>query len=250
MVVTDGLSFINQLKKTKKITYTPKSPALHASFLSHFDPSSYQATLDCTDAQLCADQFYLNTLHALNTFYPTRSITVSDHDPPFVTPEIKSLLRKKNHLMNKGHTTEASSIADKIGKIIARANSTRLSHIDPRQGTKTVWEEVARLQRPKSSPILPKSITPDFLNLHYSSISTDPNYSWQAHNYFDWGVSGRTTSFSHSWYSIPHCWSAISFPHGFFTLVLQSFPNHWPISLTSPYSKPLFPHNGSLQLYI
>jgi hypothetical protein len=177
VVVTDGLSFVNQLKKTKKVTYTPKSPSLHAFFLSHFDPSSYQATLNCSYAKLCADQFYLNTFNALHTFYPTRSITVSDHDPPFVTPEIKSLLRKKNHLMNKGHTTEASSVAEKIGKIIARANSTRLSHIDPRQGTKTVWEEVGRLQRSKSSLILPKSITPDSLNLHYSSISTDSNYS-------------------------------------------------------------------------
>ena len=79
--------------------------------------------------------------------------------------------------MNKGRTTETSSVAEKIGKIISRANSTRLFHIDPRQGTKTVWEDVGRLQRSKSSPILPKSITSDSLHLHYSSISTDPNYS-------------------------------------------------------------------------
>ena len=65
----------------------------------------------------------------------------------------------------------------KKDKIIARANSTRLSHIDPKKGTKTVWEEVSKLQRSKSSPTLPKSLTPDALNLYYSSISTDPNYS-------------------------------------------------------------------------
>ena len=72
----------------------------------------------------------------LDTYYPNKTISLSNCDPPFVTPEIKLLLRKKNDLMKKGKIEHAGALALKIGTSIAKFNSTRLSHINHTTGTK------------------------------------------------------------------------------------------------------------------
>jgi len=44
----------------------------------------------------------------LDQFYPEREISVTSADPRFVTPVIKSMLRRKNRLMRSGRLDEAS----------------------------------------------------------------------------------------------------------------------------------------------
>ena len=54
---------------------------------------------------------YSIMLDLLNKFYLEREITVTTCNPPYVTPTVKALLRRKNRLMHAGRTEEADAIA-------------------------------------------------------------------------------------------------------------------------------------------
>jgi hypothetical protein len=140
---------------------------------------SFNDVLGIHDTQECADLFYTVANSILDKFYPCRSITISDCDPPFITPELKGMLREKNRLMRAGKVNCADAMAIKIGKAIVKYNSTRLSHIDPRSGVKDLWTEVTRLIKPASlkGTCFPSTYTAQTLNDHYASISNDSNYT-------------------------------------------------------------------------
>jgi len=59
------------------------------------------------------DLFYQEALTRMDAIYPIRNIKMSSADPPFLTPTIKPLLRRKNHLSDQyalcptGSTTSA-----------------------------------------------------------------------------------------------------------------------------------------------
>ena len=113
----------------------------------------------------------------LDTYYPKKTICLSNCDPPFVTPEIKLLLREKNDLMKRGKIEHAGALALKIGNSIAKFNSTRLSHINHTTGTKDLWTEVRRLLKPASSRApFPDNFSAELLNCHFATISTDSAY--------------------------------------------------------------------------
>jgi len=90
-----------------------------------------------------------------------------------MTPEIKSLLRKKNELMHTNRIEQASAIAAKIGKLIARHNSVRLSAVS---AGSSMWDEVRKLTGASNSLPAPATLTAESLNTHYCGISTDPLY--------------------------------------------------------------------------
>ena len=53
------------------------------------------------DVQTQFDTFYNVALQLLDYFYPHHIITVTNRDPYYITPKIKSLLRRKNKLMRE-----------------------------------------------------------------------------------------------------------------------------------------------------
>jgi len=63
-----------------------------------------------------------------------------------------------------------------IGKIIKRHNTTRLSHVEHKGGSKKMWEAVRRLNGRRPKACFVDGVTADSLNAHYASISTDPEY--------------------------------------------------------------------------
>jgi hypothetical protein len=81
--------------------------------------------------------------------------------------------------MRRGKTHHANAIAAKLGTIIARNNSSKLSHIKPKEGTKDLWNEVKRLTKRGHNTNLNSPITfhSDMLNSHYATVSSDNNYS-------------------------------------------------------------------------
>ena len=109
-------------------------------------------------------------------FYPVKRITVTSRDPEFITPQIKAMLRRKNRLMRAGREEEAGALAQQIGKIIKRHNSTRLSNVEHKGGSKDMWEAVRRLKGRRTKACFVDGVTADSLNVHYASISTDPEY--------------------------------------------------------------------------
>ena len=118
--------------------------------------------------------FYTMALCMLDTFYPVKSITVSNRDPAFVTPEIKALLCKINKLRRSGRIDAAN--AEKVSKLIIRRNSEAFSK--KQQGSRELWEQVNKIsgKNRTSQEVGPSSINAENLNAHYASMSTDNSY--------------------------------------------------------------------------
>ena len=66
----------------------------------------------------------------LNFYYPVRTVTVTSADPPYITPAVKCMLRRKNQLMRSGRVEAAAALAVKIGIAIKLYTSAELSRID------------------------------------------------------------------------------------------------------------------------
>ena len=130
----------------------------------------------CGGIEQAFDTFYTMALGMLDAFYPVKSITVSNRDPVFVTPEIKSLLRKINKLRRSGKIEAANSLSEKMSKIIIRRNSDTFSKT-PR-GSRELWERVNKITGKSkiSQGVSQSSINADSLNAHYASMSTDIGY--------------------------------------------------------------------------
>src|SRR6218665_142552 len=96
--------------------------------------------------------------------------------PLFMTPDTKFLLRKNNRLMRQERTEEASAIAIKVGRAVARFSSRELRRLDNSVGTKKLWECVHNLTNPREESEHRVNFNAEELNNHYASISTDPAY--------------------------------------------------------------------------
>ena len=177
IILTNGEMIVNTLKVKRKVTFRCKSPKQHCELLSFCRRFNDEHILYSTSVQECADLFYASVENLLEKFYPLKIITVSNCDPPYLTPEIKFLLRKKNQLMHSGKTECAGAIATRVGKLIAKQNSSRLCKIDPSSNTKDLWDEVRRLTVSSAPTKLPCNFTAQLLNEHYAAISQDANYS-------------------------------------------------------------------------
>jgi len=83
----------------------------------------------------------------LDRFYPERVITVTSTDPPFVTPSIKAMLRRKNRLMRAGRTDEATAMVKRIHTAITKQSLSWLRNMDTRKKTKETWAKVREVIR-------------------------------------------------------------------------------------------------------
>ena len=114
-------------------------------------------------------------LKLYNQFYPERTITLTSSEPAFVTPEIKSMLRRRNALMRSDRVEKATALTKKIGALIVQRNSTFLKHDGNRYDAKDMWAKVRQLTH-RSPPSLNTTVTAAQLNDHFSSVSQDLSY--------------------------------------------------------------------------
>jgi hypothetical protein len=109
--------------------------------------------------------------------YPLKTITVTNCDPKFVTPQIKALLRMRNRLMHRGKTQAADSITSQIQRKIAAHNASRLSSSSINRGSKELWQTVRELTGRNKQADTQYPVDAETLNRHYATVSTDSNYS-------------------------------------------------------------------------
>ena len=175
VVRADGVKIDTHKIKTV-YNYRPRKPDNHAAFLKYLGNFCWDDVMCCGGIEQAFDTFYTMALGMLDAFYPVKSITVSNRDPVFVTPEIKSLLRKINKLRRSGKIEAANSLSEKISKIIIRRNSYTFSKT-PR-GSRELWERVNKITGKSkiSQGVSQSSINADSLNAHYASMSTDKGY--------------------------------------------------------------------------
>ena len=69
----------------------------------------------------------MNFTKLLLTIYPVKTITVSNCDPTFVTPQIRAMLKQKNRLMHGGRILAADALTTQIQRKIVAFNAARLS---------------------------------------------------------------------------------------------------------------------------
>ena len=147
------------------------TPALHAVFLQFMNSFSWHVILECMDA---ASAFYTTINELLDRFYPFKTISTSSRDPPFVTPEIKYLLRRKNKLQRSGNLEAAACLAKRISKKITSSNASSFSK--PCSGPKDLWERVNKITGWNKTSNTAAQFNAEMLNRHYASMSTDSHY--------------------------------------------------------------------------
>src|SRR6218665_1036425 len=64
--------------------------------------------------------FYCDATVRLESIYPKRAVSITSSDLAFMTPEIKTILRRKNYLMRRGRIEGASACAQRVGRAIAQ----------------------------------------------------------------------------------------------------------------------------------
>src|SRR6218665_1402716 len=163
----------DRTKTSYRKSFRRRSPEQHANLLLNL------RNFDCGDKEVIEPEqawreFYDVTLGWLKQFYSLRTVTVTSRDSPFVTPELKFLLRHRKRLMWRGRINEA--LTQKIGWLIERFNSRELHKIDKANGTKDLWAAVNRLTGARGLSGDHADHSAEDLNSHFAATSTDHHY--------------------------------------------------------------------------
>ena len=103
-------------------------------------------------------------------FHPEREIYVTSVNPRFVTPIIKSMLRRKNRLMGSGRLDEAIMRSQNV--YARRYNSSMLRNCHTRKSTKQPWAKVRHILGRDSSRVYDQvGIDAHKLNIAYTMLS-------------------------------------------------------------------------------
>jgi len=143
----------------------------------NFDnPHPTASSNPCINTQSEFTHYSSTSIALLNQFYPEWTITMTTRDPDYITPEIKSRLRRTNKLMRAGRVEVAGALAERIRKDMTRHSKARLSKIDGRTDGKDMWAAVKKLTGRQYEAPAVDGITAESLNSHYAAISTDSSY--------------------------------------------------------------------------
>ena len=78
--------------------------------------------------------------------------------------------------MRSGKIPEANSIIEKVRKLSTRANANKFGNIRSISNAGEMWQEVKKLTGKTKKSSYPLQITPNELNNHYATISSDKSY--------------------------------------------------------------------------
>src|SRR6218665_44128 len=159
-----------------KKVYRRRTPGQHAELLAHLSKFDDSPMMSATDPSKAWDIFYDTINVWLDQHYPLRTVTVTSREPPYMTLDLKFLLRRKNGLMRRGRLEEASAISTKVGRAIARFNGRELRKLDKSKGTEELWRCVNNMTKPRDRMAISLNVTATELNSFYALTSTDPAY--------------------------------------------------------------------------
>lgn len=116
----------------------------------------------------------------VHSVIPFRRVTVTNSTPTYVTPLVRSLLRRRNKLMRRGKIDTAGELSAKIGRLIAEHREHELRDVNYKD-TKKLWSKVRAAPVPARAATLGSKYGSQFddldaLNTHFANIATDPDY--------------------------------------------------------------------------
>ena len=172
-----------QLPKTRtQHTYRRHTPVQHAQFLQYAvdtdfnNPYPTASSNLATNTQADFDHFYNVAHNLLDQYYPARLVTQTSRDPSYISPHIKSMLRRKNKLMRAGRVEKAGALSVRIGQAIQRRCRAQLRQYNGKTDAGRMWAAVRQLTGRQQTTAGADGITAETLNEHYAAISTDPLY--------------------------------------------------------------------------
>jgi len=156
------------VRQQRQRTYRPITPNHHVNFQKYVSTEHVYDTSSESDTQKQFDKFYSTTLSLLNQFYPEKTVAVRFRDPAYMTADIKTKLRKKNHLMRAGRWDEARVLAVQVGNDITRQNKICLKHTSSR--TQTFIRPVPNIVSPKLTQTSGPSQLPQFSLVSWNKL--------------------------------------------------------------------------------
>ena len=72
-------------------------------------------------------------------------LSPTNRDHFYITPEIKSMLQRKNKLMRAGRVEEAAVLSVRVGQAIQRHCRTQSRQVDDKTEAKRMWAAVRQL---------------------------------------------------------------------------------------------------------
>ena len=101
-------------------------------------------------------------------------------DPWFVTPLVRSLLRRRNYLYHHGRINKADALSLKIGRIIDEVRSNKFSNVDVKD-SKQLWHMIKNNTNYNSKCKIQDLVISndgqiDDINAFFTNVATDPEY--------------------------------------------------------------------------
>jgi hypothetical protein len=160
-------------KRRQKRSFRQRSPTQHVLFLQR----AYQMDMDFDpelSLQAKFDSFYGTLLDLLDSYYPERTVTVTaSNDPGFVTPAVKSMLRRRNRLMKAGRIEQADAITRQVRAVMTRVASSMLRKLNLRKNPRMALDSVRQVlgEGHHNDRCNATGITAQSLNEHYTPVS-------------------------------------------------------------------------------
>ena len=194
--VHDGISFSSQTSKRRVSFYDIREQNI-VSLFKAVSECDWSSVFKETDIDIAYQSFLDKVKCYIDQCIPCHFVTVSNSTPPYVTPLVKCLLRKRNKLMRKGLKMKADTLTAKIGKLIKDFRSNCLLNVDSSSSSK-LWKIVnsARGHVKVRNPLLVdnKLVDPNELNQYFAGIATDNEYDCDSVNDIIESVSSHNQS--------------------------------------------------------
>lgn len=124
--------------------------------------------MDCTDIDVAAAQFSSNVKQALDESCPVRRIKMRTRDPPYMSPLLKMLMKKRSVLIKKGRLSEATVLNTRIQEMMSDNIKSKVA----KKGTRQWWSQVNRLSGRIKQNNVSQEIDYHRVNERFADIST------------------------------------------------------------------------------
>ncbi|XP_063966680.1 uncharacterized protein LOC135156863 [Lytechinus pictus] len=145
---------------------------------------SWSNVHDAPDTQAKCDEFYSILQQGLETFFPLKTVRVHPRDKPWITPEVKSLINKRQRLFVNGPPSEWRACRNKICRSIRRAKQefyhdpvAKLKNDDPASWYKHI-KLMTSHHRSDESIFVPEvdqsqfDVVAEYINAHFTDVSS------------------------------------------------------------------------------
>jgi hypothetical protein len=121
------------------------------------------------------DVFVRQVHDLINKCIPIKEVNMRKRDPPFVTPLVKVMLKKRLKLRQKGRIEEADSLAVKINQMIQNVQSKRLSGLS-NASSRELWSAVKNSVN--TTVNYPANVLRNIesVNSYFANVCNDPLY--------------------------------------------------------------------------